>query len=331
MSRLDQWIDNKLVQNIAIWLFLFLILSVSVHTDNVLLFALGIMLFLSAPVYINNLKILPLFFAKQQALASVLFLLNVSVFTFLGVLLTNGGLQNVEWRLVYNLFGILILALFFSSSIKIARDSFQRRHEEKEAELKLLKAQLNPHFLFNTLNNLYGLSVIKSDKLPNLMLKLSELLRYSLYDTKDTFVALEKEIKYLENYIALEKIRLEDHTDIQLHISGELDAKTIAPMLLIVFVENAFKHLGAKDGSLSEVSIDITVEGDELSFKCINSVDALNLKKDDMEKGKSGIGLANAKKRLELMYPNNYELLTTCDAKQYVVDLNIGLELSKKN
>ena len=118
---------------------------------------------------------------------------------------TNGdGFKNYEFRMLSNVFGGILLTLIFGTAIKLAKDSFVRRQQEKEAELKLLKAQLNPHFLFNTLNNLYGLSVIKSDKLPDLMLKLSDLLRYSLYETSTVFVPLVKEITYLENLKNLE-------------------------------------------------------------------------------------------------------------------------------
>ena len=163
-----------------------------------------------------------------------LFVINTILFTVVSVFIIYTVTDwKLELKMFVNFLGIMILTLLFASSIKIARDSFVRRQQEKEAELKLLKGQLNPHFLFNTLNNLYGLSVTKSDRLPNLMLKLSDLLRYSLYETKGTFVPLEKEMKYLENYIALEKIRLEDKTTIQLSQSKNITSKKIAPCYLL--------------------------------------------------------------------------------------------------
>jgi LytS/YehU family sensor histidine kinase len=206
-------------------------------------------------------------------------------------------------------------------AIKIARDSFIRRQQEKEAELKLLKSQLNPHFLFNTLNNLYGLSVMKSDKLPSLMLKLSDLLRYSLYETKETYVPLEKEIKYLENYMSLEKIRLEDKTEIRFDKTGNFSDKKIAPMLLIVFVENAFKYLEVSKDKLSKVKVNLKTEENKLIFNCENTFDETEIIKQNLEAGKSGIGLQNAKKRLDLIYPNKHQLTIKKENENYVVQL----------
>lgn len=324
MSKLDHLIDNKIVQNISVWVFIFLIALVSIQSDAPVLSALLVVIFLSGPVYIHNLKILPLFFTKRKWLGFILVLLNVGVFTCVGLYFLSNALDGFQWRMVYNMIGILMLVLFVSSALKIAGDSFVRRQQEKDAELKLLKAQLNPHFLFNTLNNLYGLSVVKSDKLPNLMLKLSDLLRYSLYDTKDKFVPLEKEIQYLENYISLERIRLEDQAMISLNKKGAISEKTIAPMLLIVFVENAFKHLGISDNEKSSVVVDVEIVNDTLHFSCINSIDEV-VEETPMESGKSGIGLKNAKKRLSLLYPEKHQLTIAKREKNYHVQLILNL------
>ena len=324
MSKLDHWIDNKIVQNIIVWIFIFLIGLVSIQSENPVLSAFLGVIFLAAPVYIHNLKILPLLFTDRKWLGFLLFLLNVSVFTCVGVYFLSDALDDFKWRMVYNMIGILMLVLFVSSALKIASDSFVRRQQEKDAELKLLKAQLNPHFLFNTLNNLYGLSVVKSDKLPSLMLKLSDLLRYSLYDTKDKFVPLEKEITYLENYMSLENIRLEDKTNIKFTKSGDILSKTIAPMLLIVFVENAFKHLSSPNEAKSSVTVDVSINNDSLTLTCINSIDK-DLKEVPMEKGKSGIGLRNAKKRLALLYPEKHRLTIHENDTSYHVNLILDL------
>lgn len=325
MSRLDTWVDNKLVQNILVWLFLMIIFLMVIQAENRLLASAAIIAFIIPPVYISNLKILPLFFTNRRVLGVVLFSLNIIFFTFLGVTLLSSFFESFQWKMLLNIFGAVLLVILFGTALKLARDSFYRRQEEKEAELKLLKAQLNPHFLFNTLNNLYGLSVIKSEKLPDLMLKLSDLLRYSLYETKETFVSLEKEIKYLENYISLEKIRLEDKADIQLNIKGyDPSDKIIAPMLFIVFVENAFKHLGVLEGVKSKVSVNIEIEKDSLNFNCMNTIDSIHTTNNDIEKGKSGIGLQNAKKRLDLMYTDKYKLQVTQEKDFYQVALNLN-------
>lgn len=308
MSKLDHWIDNKIVQNAFVWFFLFLILLTTIRSESRITTSFFIILLLAPAIYINNLLILP-FLRKKLLVFLSIFLLNLLVFTAISVSIIIAVLdQAFEIMMFVNFFGILILALVFASAIKIARDSFTRRQHEKEAELKLLKEQLNPHFLFNTLNNLYGLSVVKSDKLPGLMLKLSDLLRYSLYETKETYVPLEKEITYLENYISLEKIRLEDSTDIRFEKSGHLSSQMIAPMLFIVFVENAFKYLGIIEAEKSMVAVSIKEENNILTFSCDNTVDAHDPNDENLEKGKSGIGLQNAKKRLALMYPEKHTL-----------------------
>ena len=254
------------------------------------------------------------------------FLLNVTVFSTISALILSATLnQEFEWAMFLNMFGILILALTFGSAIRISRDSFVRRQQEKDAELKLLKAQLNPHFLFNTLNNLYGLSVAQSDRLPDLMLKLSDLLRYSLYDTRETYVPLEKEVQYLENYMSLEKIRLEETTAIAFERSGNLSTGKIAPMLLIVFVENAFKHLGGAQNEKNKVRVSIGEAQGRLTFVCENTLDPMGVQGNGLESGKSGIGLENAKKRLAILYPDKHQLAVSVGDQEYQVTLTIDL------
>ena len=325
MFKLEKLLENRIVANLVIWVFLFLILLVTVQADNRLNSAIFIVLMLAPAVYINNLLILP-YFRKKKALFLVLFTVNTIFFSTVFVLILFWVEDlDFKWPALLNFIGVMTLALSFGTAIKLARDSFTRRQKDKEAELQLLKAQLNPHFLFNTLNNLYGLSVIKSDKLPDLMLKLSDLLRYSLYDTKESLVPLEKEILYLENYISLEKIRLESTTTIQFSKTGNFSSIKIAPMLLIVFVENAFKHLGSIKDSKRRVEVSLKIEANSLSFKCANTIDENLENNNNLEKGKSGIGLLNAKKRLELMYPEQYELQINETDNNYVVELKLNL------
>lgn len=325
MSKLDSWIDNKIVQNLFIWFCLFLILLGAINSGNKFLSALFIILLLAPVVYINNLFILPLF-NKNKLHFFILFAICALVFTGISVFFLSRFIpQDISLTMLLNLLGITILALTFGCAIKISRDSFLRRQDEKEAELRLLKAQLNPHFLFNTLNNLYGLSVMKSEKLPNLMLKLSDLLRYSLYETKEAFVPLEKEIQYLENYMSLEKIRLEDKADIQFTKSGNLTSKKIVPMLLIVFVENAFKHLGVLKDGKSKVAISIQESNNKITFTSSNSIEKDNARLENLEKGKSGIGLENAKKRLTLLYPGMHQLAIEKSQNSYNVQLILDI------
>lgn len=322
MSKFEELIEKRLVQNILLWIVLYLVFVTSVQAENRLLTTLYIISFLAPVVYINNLVILP-YFNKNKLLFTGLFFLNALIFTFISVAIINyADNDQFEIEKMVNFFGIMVLTGLFASAVKFAKDSFIRKQKDKEAELKLLKAQLNPHFLFNTLNNLYGLSVLKSDKLPSLMLKLSDLLRYSLYDTKEEEVPLTKEITYLENYISLEKIRLEDKTEITFKKTGIFNTQKIAPMLLIVFVENAFKHLN-KEGK-STVKIHVESTDKKLTFTCNNTFDKEEVKKIQLETSKSGIGLQNAKKRLDLIYTNNYRLEIFEKENFYCVSLELN-------
>jgi len=321
MSRLHSLLDNRVIQNIVFWVILFFILMATIQADDRVMVSIYSILLLSPAAYINNLFILP-YLRNNLPVFLSLFLLNTAIFTVISVwIISKFSGNEIELYMFVNFFGILVLALAFATAIKLAKDSFTRRQQDKEAELKLLKAQLNPHFLFNTLNNLYGLSVVKSEKLPGLMLKLSDLLRYSLYETKDTEVSLQKEITYLENYIALEKIRLEDQTDIEFEKSGDLNSKSIAPMLLIVFVENAFKHLGDLKNGKSYVKVKLKIDKDKLIFECENTFDKNYT--NPPEKPNGGIGLKNVRKRLELLYSKNYQLIESHNNTSYNVILKL--------
>lgn len=325
MTKFEHYMDNRVIQNLLVWFCLFIIFLFTIQSDNRVIASISGILLLAPSIYVQNLLILPKL-AVSHFKAVFWLVINCLVFTFVSSYVLTLLLKSDSYtlRLFLNFLGVQLLALIFGATLKITRDSYERRQKNKEAELKLLKAQLNPHFLFNTLNNLYGLSVIKSDKLPGLMLKLSDLLRYSLYDTKETLVPLDKELTYLSNYISLEKIRLEDRTKIRFDINGSTSDKQFAPMLLIVFVENAFKHLGHKNGE-EEVLVCIDVLGDELAFSCSNTYAKDNPVGVPLEKGKSGIGLANAKKRLRFLYPEKHQLSIIKDASHFNVDLKINL------
>lgn len=322
MSKLNHLVYNKIAQNIFVWLCFAFLYFVMLHDgEGDLGEAILGFVFFAIAIYINNLLILPYFKTKRN-LFFFLFFLNIGVFATTTMFLV---LDEPTVGRCFNFYGTFLMIIVFGISLKMSRDGYIRKEQENEAELKLLKAQLNPHFLFNTLNNLYGLSVMKSDKLPDLMLQLSDLLRYSLYETKEVFVSLEKEISYLENYISLERIRLELQTEINFSITGNVIGKQIAPMLLIVFVENAFKHLGKGQDKKSSVTIAIDVTEKTLKFTCKNSYDFSKSIETNLEKGKSGIGLVNAKKRLALIYQDTHNLSIKKDNGFFLVDLKVIL------
>lgn len=188
---------------------------------------------------------------------------------------------------------------------QILQQMAERLEKEKlAAELKLLKSQINPHFLFNTLNNLYVLTLNHSEKAPLMVHKLSELMSYMLYDSNQAEVPLEKEIQYIKNYIDLEKIRYGERLEVILKIYGNLEKIMIAPLLMLPLIENSFKH-GARN-QLSEgwIHIDIEVENERITLKVENSKP--NFQQEYSKT--SGIGLTNVKRRLVHLYPNRHSL-----------------------
>lgn len=192
--------------------------------------------------------------------------------------------------------------------------------EKLEAELSFLKSQIHPHFLFNTLNNLYALTLIKSDKTPDIVLKLSSLLDYMIYKSNDKFVPLDKELEIIESYIELEKLRYSKRLDLDWQITGDPGSYMIAPLIMLPFIENSFKHGASNDRSKPSIRIKIEIETDCLKLTVINSV--LGKKEEDETLGE-GIGLKNVSRRLDLIYPGNYELDILNSDKQFEVKLKV--------
>jgi sensor histidine kinase YesM len=194
-----------------------------------------------------------------------------------------------------------------------------------QSELHLLQSQLSPHFLFNTLNNLYGLSITQHEKIPPLLLKLSDLLRYSVYDANEIFVPLKDELAYISNYIEFEKIRIGDRLVLTTDIEKISDNHVkIAPMLLIVFIENAFKHSKNTIDELISIDISIKTWGNLILFSIKNSHKNAAKEQNMLDKH-SGFGLANVQKRLSLLYPdpNEHELTIEYDEISYKVILRL--------
>lgn len=174
------------------------------------------------------------------------------------------------------------------------------RSENLNSELRFLKSQINPHFLFNALNNIYALSVIKSDKTPETLLKLSDMLRYIIYDCKDDHVPVGREVSYIRNYIDLQLLKDSDIDNVRVDINVENEHLKIAPMILIPFIENSFKHSNIQDGG--SIKMSLLLSGHTLDFKISNSKD----KKPETKDKTGGIGLDNVLKRLDLLYPDTH-------------------------
>ena len=197
----------------------------------------------------------------------------------------------------------------------------QLEKEKLAAELKLLKSQINPHFLFNTLNNLYVLTLNQSKHAPLMVHKLSELMSYMLYDSNQAEVPLDKEIQYIRNYIDLEKIRYGDRLDVSLNIYGGIEGILVAPLLILPFVENSFKHGARKQLHDGWIHVDIEIQDNALTLKVENS-------KPDFQNAhskSSGLGLANVRRRLEHLYPNRYSLQLFDEPDTHMAILRISL------
>jgi LytS/YehU family sensor histidine kinase len=226
-----------------------------------------------------------------------------------------------------------VYVMTFVTAIKITMDwlvEHKRLNDlvklQLETELQFLRTQVSPHFLLNTLNNIYALAIDKSSRAPKVIIKLSELMKYMLYETKVKRLSLEKEILCIQNYLDLERIRSGEKLEIEMEISGEIANKTIAPMLILSFVENAFKHGVNKNIKPVTVKISFHIEGDFLYFSISNPKPAIT-EFNKRIKSSGGIGLENVKKRLALGYKSNEYNLNIKDQKDiFVVELKIKVQ-----
>lgn len=222
-------------------------------------------------------------------------------------------------------FWILLIHLVTSWILDQWKTIKQLENERTKAQLRHLKSQIDPHFLFNTLNNLYGLALEKSDETPELIMRLSELMRYSIYKGDQERVPLQSEITYLDNYLSLHQVRLHERGEVRFKHDMDRNDYQIAPLLLIILVENAFKHGLEKLREDAEVEIGLVVQQGRLKFLVTNNV---NPKKKATE---PGIGLDNLKKRLALIYPERYNFETRSTETNFEADLEIELEVGRND
>jgi two-component system LytT family sensor kinase len=290
--------------------------------------------------FINSLILIPDIIKKRQK--SWLYLFLIAGLILVAVILKLGiGLMYPEIILQYkdagvikhvSYFNYIIQCLFvsgffvvISSLLKFATDWFSNERvqrslesEKKDMELQFLKSQLNPHFLFNSLNNIYSLAYQKSDKTADAILKLSEIMRYMIYESNDSWVALSKEVEYLQSYIELQKLRFKDGAAVELTLNGEIDAQRVVPLILISFVENAFKH-GVANDPADPIRINIIANQKILHFSITNKKSKTN--KDAM----GGVGLNNVERRLQLLYPDRYKLNIVNSATHYTSELMLDI------
>lgn len=270
-------------------------------------------------IWINHFVFIPYFLDKKKYILFVLLLLT-TIFVASSI-----KAYDKSWTTVYKISFFLIYstgtgmaAFFLRRNLLIKRENADKEKLQKESELKYLKEQVNPHFLFNSLNSIYALSRQSSPETPELVMQLSELMRYQLESSKKDYVLLREEIEFIENYLLLEEKRLSNRCHIELVIDGDLKELKIAPMLLIPFVENAIKHGAQSTNQQSTIDISVLIENNSLHFSIINTKPTImNVTK------REGLGLENVKRRLNLLYPNNHVLRIKDSENKYKVELSI--------
>ena len=294
--------------------------------------------------YFNIYVLMPKFVYKNKYYLFVLLLVtSIFVMAVLKFNLTYFLLSEDVWPEVNDnvntptfdyLFNMMIGELYvlsFVTAVKITSDwikenkrSSDLENSQLETQLLFLRSQVSPHFFFNTLNNIYSLSLEGSKRTPKVILKLSELMRYLIYDTKNKRQDLKNEILCIQNYLELEKIRYSDNLEINMNIIGQIEGKVIAPILLLSFVENAFKHGANKIIDKTKIDIDFNVEDEFLNFKIVNEIPVKPNKKQIFKRNQGGIGLSNVKKRLELGYKEeDYNMTISNSNNLFTVKLKI--------
>lgn len=286
--------------------------------------------------YLNLQYFMPRFLLKKLyfkyflavALSVVVYLLAQSLFDIYLYGFVIGPRRQSDWveTLSYNFFSTLwYLGLMLA--LKLSIDWYEQQRiiqkilvEKLKAEVDFLRSQVNPHFLFNILNNLYALTLKKSDLAPDVVLKLSAMMEYMLYDSDDTKVSLQKEISYVNSYIELEKLRFGQQSDIELKITGKVSEQEIAPLLILPLIENAMKHGIGKQNGNAWLHGNLYVDDATVKLKVENSKPMISY-----QAAKGGIGLANLRKRLELLYPARHSLGIEDRGNSYFVELEIRL------
>lgn len=337
----------------GIWLLISFILTNGMdQPERFMRRSLSSLIGIAAVVFVNLRLLLPRFYFQKKLPTFIIggFILVLSV-----VFLLFGDLFPwVEWfnppkkpnhildgNRSFNLrnsspFGIhwmkntmpFLVAFLGSTLVEVARFANQKEKEmirlendKLETEVKFLKSQINPHFLFNILNNIYALTVIKSDKAPDSLLHLSDMLRYMLYDSNEGKVPLKKEITYLKNYINLKLLKDSRGMDVTVDLDESQPNLLVAPLLFIPFIENAFKHSKVEDLKNGHIKISLQTADKGLEFKVENSIPKNKFTKDKV----GGIGLPNIQQRLELLYPNQHTLDIQQNEHSFSVFLKLDL------
>ena len=331
--------NTRISRNILFWLLfsLFHYYPRQNIIDYFIILAICVV-FYGLPIYINNLFLLNQFLLKKKYLVySILFsaLLALTIYETFEVnqraikILPFLSYSNpfASSTLFYHSFHILILFLFLalgklmSDVLQNERNTELLQQQQVQDELESLRSQINPHFLFNALNTIYGMSRRTDQKTAAAIVALSDILRHNLYDSNGDFTSLRSEIQTLKQYVSFLQLRIRNKENISLEIVANEPIQRIRPMLLLPFIENAIKH-GLETHKDAFVKISIKLKGDLLFFECVNSTINSN---PDVRQARGGIGLKNVKRRLDICYPGNYDLQIKEDENMFNVTLKLNL------
>lgn len=294
---------------------------------------------LALMVYISNYILVPyLLYRKKYFLFTLIFIALVFSFSILkmyleGLIMHNPGMFNLKTRFKARMYDntiphFLLVSTGVAFKLLLDHAKAQKRigeiaKEKSEAELNFLKSQINPHFLFNSINSVYFLIDKKNEDARNALHTFSEMLRYQLYECNGSKVSLKKEIAYLKDYISVQQLRKNKNLQLQFEITGDENNTFIEPLLLIPIVENAFKHLSNfDDGEKDLINIYLDAEKDNLAFTVENTISKNSVQAMQNE---SGIGLNNIRRRLELLYPGKHRLNITNNGECFKTRLEIEL------
>ena len=295
------------------------------------------LIFYMVIVYFNLLYLVPNYLNRERFLTYIgLLLLATLIITPIKVIIfyikfasfpqaQRDLVDNQQWHFLLTFFiaGSSTIFKIISDWARQLRAQQELENQTMQSELRFLRSQINPHFLFNTLNNLYALTLKKSDKAPEIVIKLSDIMRYMLYECNEKRVLLSKEVNYLQNYLDLERLRQGDNVNIKFHIIGKVGSQKIAPLMFIPFLENSFKHGLNNQIAKGFVNIQLQVDEEQVNFFIENSKP--DAPPPQVHRRSGGIGLVNVRRRLDLLYPKQYDLTIDDTPTTYAVNLHINL------
>jgi len=316
-----------------IWYFFYIITFSSEYLDaREFAQNLGLLPVRMASTYVLLYWMLPKFlFTKQYLLFSILFVIHAilyglcinAVLHYGFGLYSTGGISLIRSVVLnYQIPASAVAVYIFKRWYRMQQQNLTLEKEKLETELTFLKSQIHPHFLFNTLNNLYALTIEKSEKAPTVVVQLSSLLGYTLYSGRETTVELREELKQLRDYIELEKLRYGNGLKVSFNTPDQIDGLRIAPLMLLPFVENSFKHGAGIEIESPFIELFVEINDSVLDFRIRNSYDK---EADKTVQNKAGIGLKNVKRRLELLYPQKHRLDITKNTDIFEIRLNLDL------